>query len=199
MSIENEFATVDLVANAGVATSGIDAFALSVIKAERQIRRLFTHIVFQCPAFTRADVPALRTALWERKRCYFEGFLRGIDGILPTSLDQLIGARYQTLRLSIENAIEVRNKVFHGQLTDQSLGQPDLLAHVGNVRAWCHAIADAGMQAVGYDGFQRNSFRKGRAEVALTFKRTLPNVAEYRRFLGDWVVRRENWQPPAGW
>lgn len=67
MSIENEFATVDLVANAGVATSGIDAFALGVIKAERQIRRLFKHIVFQCLAFTRADVPALRTALWERR------------------------------------------------------------------------------------------------------------------------------------
>lgn len=199
MSIENEFATVDLVANAGVATSGIDAFALSVIKAERQIRRLFTNIVFQCPAFTRADVPALRTALWERKRCYFEGFLRGIDGILPTPLDQLIGAPYQSLRLSIDDAIEVRNKVFHGQLTDQSLGQPDLLAHVGNVRAWCQAIADAGTQAVGYDGFQRNSFRKGRAEVAQTFNRTLPNVAEYQRFLRDWVVRRENWQPPAGW
>lgn len=32
MSIENEFVTVDLVASAGVATSGIDAFALSVIK-----------------------------------------------------------------------------------------------------------------------------------------------------------------------
>lgn len=199
MSIENEFATVDLVANAGVATSGIDAFALSVIKGERQIRRLFTHIVFQCPAFTRADVPALRTALWERKQCYFEGFVRGIDGMLPMSLEQLIGGPYQPLRLGIDNAIKVRNKVFHGQLTDQSLGQLDLLTHVGHVRAWCQAIANAGTQAVGYDGFQRNSFRKGRAEVAQTYKRTIPNVEEYRRFLGDWVIRRHDWQPPADW
>lgn len=60
--------TVDLAANAGVATSGVDAFALSVIEAERQIRRFFTHIVFQCPAFTPEDVPALRMALWEHTR-----------------------------------------------------------------------------------------------------------------------------------
>jgi len=199
MSIANEFVTVDLVANAGVATGGVDAFALSVIKAERQIRRLFTHIVFQCPAFTPEDIPELRMALWERRRCYFEGFVRGIDGILPMSLDQLIGASYRPLRLGIDNAIEVRNKVFHGQLTDQSLCEAGLLAHVGNVREWCQAIANAGIQAVGYDGFQRNSFRKGGPEVAQTFKRTLPNVAEYRRFLGDWVVRREGWQLPADW
>lgn len=199
MSVENEFATVDLVAHANAATSGIDAFALSVIKAERQIRRLFTHIVFQCPAFKQADVPALRTALWDRKRCYFEGFVRGIDGILPMSLDQLIGAPYQPLRLGIDSAMEVRNKVFHGQLTNQNLCQSDLFAHVDNVRAWCQSIANAGMRAVDYDGFQRNSFRKGRAEVAQTFQRTFPNVAEYSRFLGDWVVRHDNWQPPADW
>jgi hypothetical protein len=36
MIVQNEFATVDLVTKAGVATSGIDAFALSIIKAERQ-------------------------------------------------------------------------------------------------------------------------------------------------------------------
>jgi len=30
----------------------------SVIKAEQQIRRLFTHMVFQCPAFGYADIPA---------------------------------------------------------------------------------------------------------------------------------------------
>lgn len=199
MSIENEFATVDLVANADVETSGIDAFALSTIKAERQIRRLFTHIVFQCPAFTGPDIPALRTALWENRQCYFQGFERGINGFLPMPLDQLIGTQYLPLRLGIDNAMEVRNKVFHGQLTNQSLCQLDLLAHVGNVRAWCRAVATAGTQAVGYDGFQRNSFRKGRADVALTFKRTLPNVAEYRRFLRDWVERRQGWQPPHGW
>lgn len=174
MSIENEFATVDLVANAGVATSGIDAFALSVIKAERQIRRLFTHIVFQCPAFTRVDIPDLRNALWERKRCYFEGFVRGIDAILPVSLEQLVGVPYPPLRDGIDNAIEVRNKVFHGQLTNQCLGQSDLLARVGEVRAWCQAVSSAGLQAVSYDGFQRNSFRKGGSDLAGTFKRQLP-------------------------
>lgn len=199
MSIESEFATVDLVANAGVATAGIDAFALSVIKAERQIRRLFTHITFQYPAFTRADIPELRAALWESKRCYFEGFVRGIDAILPMSLEQLIGASYQPLRDGVGSAIEVRNKVFHGQLTNQCLSQADLLGHVGQVRAWCQAVSSAGLQAVNYDGFQRNSFRKGNLELAVSFKRQVPSVAEYRRFLGDWVVRRADWQPPAGW
>ncbi|WP_191576316.1 hypothetical protein [Achromobacter insolitus] len=199
MSIEKEFQTVDLVADAGAVTSSVDAFALSVIKAERQIRRLFTHIVFQCPAFGPGDVSDLRNALWERRQCYFEGFVRGIDGLLPVPLDQLIGVPYHQLRLGIDNALLVRNKLFHGQLTDQSLCGVSLLEHVGNVRGWCQAVADAGIQAVGYDGFQRNSFRKGEPEVYRTFQRTVPNLEEYGRFLDHWVVRRQGWQPPAGW
>lgn len=199
MSIEKEFQTVDLVADAGAVTSSVDAFALSVIKAERQIRRLFTHIVFQCPAFGPGDVSDLRNALWERRQCYFEGFVRGIDGLLSSPLDQLIGESYRQLHHDIESAIVVRNKVFHGQLTDQSLCGVSLRAHVCNVRGWCQAVADAGIQAVGYDGFQRNSFRKGEPEVFRTFQRILPSLEEYGRFLDDWVVRRKGWQPPAGW
>jgi hypothetical protein len=199
MSVNIEFATVDLVVQSGADTRGVDAFALSVIKAERQIRRLFTHTVFQSPHFGSGDIAALRTTLWDQRGCYFEGFVRGIDGIVPVSLAQSIGAHYGLLRGQMDKAIDVRNKIFHGQLTDQKLSRADLLAHVSKIRAWCQAVADAGTALIGYDGFERSSFRKGRVGVAQTFKVTLQDVPHYRRFLEDWVTRRPNWQVPPGW
>jgi hypothetical protein len=67
MSWLSEFATVDAVIGCSAETSGVDAFALSVIKAERQIRKLFTHLVFQSPGFGPADVPRLRKALFDSR------------------------------------------------------------------------------------------------------------------------------------
>ena len=46
-----EFRTVDLIVASSAETRGVDAFALSVIEAERQIRRLVTHLVYQFPSF----------------------------------------------------------------------------------------------------------------------------------------------------
>ena len=47
MSFADEFAAVDWLVQSGVETSGVDAFALALIKAERQIRRIFTYVIFQ--------------------------------------------------------------------------------------------------------------------------------------------------------
>jgi len=44
LTVDAEFATVDAVVASGAETLGVDAFALSLIKAERQMRRLFTHM-----------------------------------------------------------------------------------------------------------------------------------------------------------
>lgn len=104
MSFVDEFAAVNLIVCSGLETSGIDAFALSLIKAERQIRRLFTHAVYQCPAFRRTDVPALRATLVERKQCYFEGFERGIDALCPRTVADLVGPEYAVLRAKLTEA-----------------------------------------------------------------------------------------------
>lgn len=49
MSYTSEFETVDLILNSSCITKGVDAFALSLIKAERQMRKLFTFLVYQNP------------------------------------------------------------------------------------------------------------------------------------------------------
>jgi hypothetical protein len=70
-----EFETVDIVIKSGAETSGVDAFALALIKAERQIRKLVTHLVYQFPCFGPSDVPSLRQALATSRRAL--GYLLG--------------------------------------------------------------------------------------------------------------------------
>ena len=60
MSYKAEFKTVDLVMQSLAKTRGVDAFALALIKAERQIRKLFTHLIYQFPCFGSSNVRTLR-------------------------------------------------------------------------------------------------------------------------------------------
>lgn len=57
MSFEQEFAVVRIIVDSQARTRGVDAFTLSIVKMERQIRRPITYLVFQCEAFGRGDVP----------------------------------------------------------------------------------------------------------------------------------------------
>ena len=68
---------MDAVLACSAESRGVAAFALSVIKAERQIRKLFTHLVFQAPAFDSADIQNLRKVLADNRDVYFEGFIAG--------------------------------------------------------------------------------------------------------------------------
>ena len=63
MSFEHEFRTVDLIVGSTCETRGVDAFTLSLIKAERQMRKLVTYLVYQFPCFSESDIPGLRDAL----------------------------------------------------------------------------------------------------------------------------------------
>lgn len=48
-SISKEFVTVDAVHGSGGVTNGVDACALTWIKTEKHLRRLFSFLVFRCP------------------------------------------------------------------------------------------------------------------------------------------------------
>lgn len=63
MSVANEFRTVDIVLASDAETRGVDAFALSLIKAEKQARRLVTYLVYQHQWCNQATVPALKSEL----------------------------------------------------------------------------------------------------------------------------------------
>ena len=128
MSVEREFETVRSILASQAPTRGVDAFALSLIKAERQVRKLFTHLVYQCPAFGVADVTALRGALVATRQVYFGGFLRGFDALYSRPINSLVGPDYPRLKATLDEAIDHRNKIFHGQLTSQSLSGTELVS-----------------------------------------------------------------------
>jgi len=138
-----EFETVDVVINSTARTCGVDAFALSVIKTERQIRKLVTHLIYQFPCFGPADVPSIRQTLVNNRRVYFDGFENGFNAIYPLSISALVGCDYLRLHDRIREAVDHRNKIFHGQLTSNNLTRDDLLAYVGDIRTGVRLCREA--------------------------------------------------------
>jgi len=130
MSYLDEFRTVDLILGSDAPTRAVDGFSLCLIKAEKQLRKLVTHLVYQYPCFGRSDVPALRQALFRNKNVYFRGFLKGFDAIYCRPLRDFVGTDYDRLLRRIGDVTKDRNKIFHGQLTGKSLTRAELLEYV---------------------------------------------------------------------
>lgn len=189
-AVELEFVTVQAVLDSGTETRAVDAFALSLIKHERQLRRLLTYSVFQFPVFSCKDIEPLRRTLSANNRIFAEGFVRGLDALWPRSVATLVGARYVALSLSIARAVDARNKIFHGQVTELGLDRKTLLSLVADLREWCALLAKAAEGAYGYDGFGRDSYRKSPdADLHKRFLVQIGSVAEYVAFLEANVAR----------
>ena len=190
MSYAEEFQTVDMLINSTAETRGVDAFALTLIKAERQIRKLFTYLVFQFPSFNETDVSGLRSTLTQNRNVYFSGFVQGIDALYSRSVQDIIGQEYVTLLDELHRAIDYRNKIFHGQLTTARLSRGDLLQIVKSNRRWCEILAGEAMKEFGYDGFGRPSFKKSSTDVLQNYKTTISTLDEYRDFIRNHMQRQ---------
>lgn len=190
MSYKQEFETVDLILASSAETRGVDAFSLALIKGERQVRKLVTHLVFQFPCFTGHDIGNLRETLGKNRRVYFEGFIRGFDALYPRTVEDLIGAGYTQLRDRIDKAVDFRNKIFHGQLTGEHLTREDLLGYVGEIRTWCESLANGACRELKYDGFARNSFQKSEIDdLSQRFNLPFAHVADYEAFIKKYLQR----------
>ena len=183
-NIDDEFATIDTLLASDAETRGVDAFALALIKAERQMRKLFTYLVFQSPAFSAGDIKALRTSLTAR-RLYFRDFISGWNKLYTRPLDEIVGPDCSRLRAVLDEAIEFRNKIFHGQLTTKYLSREDLIAYVAQIRCWCRALAAGSQVEIGYDGFDRNSFRKSDSPLTNPLVAKLTSIQEYDLLLAQ--------------
>ncbi len=185
-----EFETVDVIINSTARTCGVDAFALSVIKAERQIRKLVTHLIYQFPCFELGDILSLRQTLVNNRGVYFEGFEKGFNALYPRSISDLVGGEYQRLRGRMREAVDHRNKIFHGQLTSKNLTRDDLLTYVGDIRTWCKTLVGSAHAEFGYDGFAWNSFRKSTThDLEKRLKIQIANIAEYDEFVRQYMQR----------
>ena len=188
-SYAKEFETVDVVINSTARTCGVDAFALSVIKAERQIRKLVTHLI-PVSCFGPGDVPSLRQTLVNNRRVYFDGFENGFNALYPRSISDLVGGEYQRLHDRMMEAVDHRNKIFHGQLTSANLTRDDLLAYVADIRTWCKTLAESALADIGFDGFEWNSFQKSAVpHLEKRLKIQIAETTEYDEFVRQYIQR----------
>lgn len=164
-AIHLEFEPVDLILASGARTTHIDAFCLTWIKFERQLRKLTANILYQATAFPESDETAkqaLRGALLARSNLKYDHFTSAIWKLTGHSAKEMLGARYKVLKAAVDDAYGIRNKVFHGQQTGLNLGKEPLEAAHTSVREWCTIMAHESSARFGYDGFSRNSLRKTR-------------------------------------
>jgi hypothetical protein len=181
-----EFAVViDLLTSAS-RSKGVDAFALSLLKAERHARRIFTFLIFQSSCFEKEHIPELRAALVNHEYFAFTSALAGIDLISPYPLIELCGDQHAALLSLLPTIKKRRNKIFHGQLTHESLSMEELESMAFTLRDWSVSLAENGASKLGYDGFASRSFVKHtNTEFSRSLKRQLTSVADYSAFIAE--------------
>ena len=184
MSYNSEFETVNLLIQSDKPTRGVDAFSLALIKTEKQMRKLFTHLIYQYPKIQSESFSDIRSVLYNNRRVYFEGFITGFNTIYPIKIDKLIGEDYEALRDKVNEAIEIRNKIFHGQLTDRNMSREDLIALTDKLSIWCRKLSEAAKAEIGYDGFEWNSLKKSKSDLYSKFLvKKMESLKEYEEFI----------------
>ena len=162
-AVDEEFETVDLILRSAARTKNVDAFCLTWIKFERQLRKLTAHILYQATAFPesdRASKEALRAALLAKNNLKHDHFLGGIRRLTGLTMKDVLGDGYREMRRNLDQAYDFRNKIIHGQQTGQNLDEVRLAHIQERLRGWCTALAAEAIKRFGYDGFARNSLKK---------------------------------------
>jgi len=190
MSYENEFGVIDLIINSNFETRGVDAFSLAVIKSERQVRRLFTFLVFQNPIYNEKDSMSLRKALSNNTEVYFKGFIDGINLMLTHSIEELYGVNYQKDFKKISEIVGIRNKIFHGQVTQFFLSREGLISKTEEIKNWCNNLSNIMVNEIGYDGFERNSFHKSKLIIDLKNFENFDTIEKYKTFIETNMTKR---------
>jgi hypothetical protein len=104
--------------------------------------------------------------------------------LYPVPVELLMGHEYTELRHRIDESVNHRNKIFHGQLTTLYLSRDDLCILITDIRRWCAGLATAAVAEIGYDGFGRPSFHKSAIpNLAQRYRRTLHTLDDYALFV----------------
>ncbi|MBE7645191.1 hypothetical protein J2Q11_00965 [Tenacibaculum finnmarkense genomovar finnmarkense] len=182
MNYSTDFATVNLILKSSLETRTVDAFTLSLIKSEKQIRRIFTFLIFQHNSYSLEDYISLRKALAKNKKVYFNGFINGINLILPKTLKEIYGQDYDKDFHYLIEFTKDRNKIFHGQITEKGLSREDLIKRIEHIKKWCKTLGDNIKNEIGYDGFS-DSFKKSSLELTLNNLNKFDTIDNYKLFI----------------
>ena len=172
-----EFSTVDLLLKSYAETRAVDAFTISWVKLEKQLRRLTSNLIFQHSAFEDGvgeHKAAVREAILKKTTANHNKFIGAIYHLSNCSVKDLMGNQYKALKRDTDTAYQYRKKILHGQQTGHSLTRIELERCISSMRAWCELLADRADEHIGYDGFSRNSLRKnGREKITAEVDKAL--------------------------
>jgi hypothetical protein len=184
-SFEQDFRTVECLRSSGTPTAFVDAYCICLIKAERQMRRIFTHVVFQSPAFGLKDIDSLIAALSNNDSVFLRGVIRGFNALFSLTLSEIYGTtEYAADFDALKQSKRLRNKLFHGQLSGDALSAHDLDHRIKAIMHWCSQLAVRSQAALGYDGFARDSFQKSSCPNRFAnLKCNLSSILDYHDFI----------------
>lgn len=184
-NVAEEFATIDLLLPSDTTTGRTDAFILAYTKLDKQIRKVFTYLVYQFDGFSSSsniiDVIAADSRLYPRN------FIKGFDSLYNRSFEDILGEKYIDFRDNeLERISGYRNKILHGQVTGQRLSADDLTQEVTLIREIVELIAEKMSEEIGFDGLGRNSLRKSdTANFTDRFKVEISNNADLENFINN--------------
>lgn len=164
---ESEFKSVDLLLNSECESRGVDGFCLAWIKLERQLRKIAANLLYQASDITASDAAKIRAAMFDHTGLSHNTFSGAIGHLSGISVRDLIGDRYKVLKKEIEASFRNRQKILHGQQTDESLSRDALIGRITNIREWCERLSTGSMDQFGYDGFSGSTslFKTNRDEI----------------------------------
>ena len=157
-ALQTEFATVEAIWNTNAETRRVDALLLSWVKYEKQLRRLFSFVVFQHPGITAAKLDSVISAFAANRNLNPESFISGIKLLGVPSIPTLLGASHSQLWAEITRIKKYRNKIMHGQHSGQGITSAQLERDVVHIVNWIAALAQAADSAFGYDGLRRKTY-----------------------------------------
>jgi hypothetical protein len=161
-NMQTEFETVDVILGLTSATRTVDAYCLTWIKFERQIRRILVRVMRQASVFdhaTKEGEQDVVEALSNHKDLSFEKVFRAIERLTGHSVWGWIGGEQKRQRKRLNDIQWDRNRIFHGKQTGKGKDAKSLLDDIGYIQSICSSIAAAANKEIGYDGFERNAWR----------------------------------------
>ncbi len=179
-----EFATIEALWATKAETRRVDCLVLSWVKYEKQLRRLFSFLVFQHPKITADKIDGVIAAFAENRNLYPETFIKGIKLLGVRPVQNIMGESYKELWPEIIRIKKYRNKIMHGQHTGQGIQSAQLEKDVIHIVNWISTLAEAADTEYGYDGLKRKTYVAAKSSGKINIdKYPFTNPAELKSWL----------------
>lgn len=166
--LKKEFQTVEALWNLkNTTTPFLDATILSWVKSEKQLRRLFSFLVYQHPCAEHLDCKDIDFVIAGNPCLYPNDLIAAIEQMVGKKISEIVGPECASCRVDIASINDHRNKFMHGQLTGDSLSAEDLQGYIRALVKWISLLAIGADKEIGYNGLERKTFKLARERPRL--------------------------------